>query len=70
MQELKLYYDKPAAAWEEVLPLGNGRVGAMVWGDARCERLGLNHTNLWSGTGRDKNNPDRKRRSHLSAGIF
>ena len=58
MQELKLYYDKPAAAWEEVLPLGNGRVGAMVWGDARCERLGLNHTNLWSGTGKDKNNPD------------
>lgn len=58
MQELKLYYDKPAAAWEEVLPLGNGRIGAMVWGDARCERMGLNHTNLWSGTGRDKNNPD------------
>lgn len=57
MQELKLYYDAPAKQWEDVLPLGNGRLGAMVWGGALSERLGLNHCTLWSGTGRDKNNP-------------
>ena len=58
LQELKLYYDKPASVWEEVLPLGNGRIGAMVWGGALEERMGLNHCALWSGTGRDKNNPE------------
>ena len=36
---LRLWYDKPAAKWEEALPLGNGRLGAMVFGGTAEERL-------------------------------
>lgn len=44
-----LWYDKPAVAWEEALPLGNGRSGAMVFGGVLTERLQLNDNTLWSG---------------------
>ncbi|HWJ91673.1 MAG TPA: glycoside hydrolase family 95 protein [Flavisolibacter sp.] len=46
---LKLWYNKPAAAWEEALPLGNARTGAMVFGDALSEHFQLNDNTLWSG---------------------
>lgn len=39
---LRLWYEKPAAAWVEALPIGNGRLGAMVFGDPLRERLALN----------------------------
>ncbi|WP_169928766.1 glycosyl hydrolase family 95 catalytic domain-containing protein [Brachybacterium ginsengisoli] len=39
----------PAQRWLEALPLGNGRLGAMVWGDASCARFSLNESTLWSG---------------------
>ena len=39
---LKLWYDKPAKQWVEALPLGNGRIGAMVFGDPAHERFQLN----------------------------
>lgn len=55
---MKLFYEKPAHKWEETLPIGNGSLGAMIWGDAKCEHLGLNHDTLWSGYKRDKNNHD------------
>jgi alpha-L-fucosidase 2 len=45
----RLWYRQPAAAWEETLPLGNGSLGAMVWGDPQHERIGLNQERLWSG---------------------
>ena len=35
-QEYKLWYDEPAQVWTEALPLGNGRLGAMVFGNPRC----------------------------------
>lgn len=44
-----LWYSRPAANWNEALPLGNGRIGAMVFGDAAHERIGLNEDTLWSG---------------------
>lgn len=44
-----LWYSRPAASWNEALPLGNGRIGAMVFGDAVHERIGLNEDTLWSG---------------------
>ncbi len=44
-----LWYSRPAASWNEALPLGNGRIGAMVFGDAAHERIGLNEDTLWSG---------------------
>jgi len=45
----KLWYRQPATRWEEVLPLGNGRLGAMVWGGVETEMIGLNEGTLWSG---------------------
>ena len=48
-RELILHYDKPAQFFEEALPLGNGRLGAMVYGDVRSERISLNDITLWTG---------------------
>jgi len=46
----ELWYRKPAQAWEETLPLGAGSIGAMVFGETRRERIGLNQDTLWSGS--------------------
>ena len=46
---LTLWYDKPGAHWGQALPLGNGRLGAMVYGGTGEERIGLNEDSLWSG---------------------
>jgi len=54
---LKLWYDKPAKAWEEALPLGNGRTGAMVFGRPLEESYQLNDNTLWSGYPESGNNP-------------
>ena len=48
-QRLRLWYDKPAAAFEEALPLGNGRIGAAVFGGLASERVMLNESTLWAG---------------------
>lgn len=53
---LKLWYDTPASKWEEALPLGNGRIGAMVFGNALQEVYQLNEETLWSGGPHDWNN--------------
>jgi alpha-L-fucosidase 2 len=55
---LKLWYRKPATQWVEALPLGNGRLGAMVWGGIEHERLQLNDDTLYAGGPYDANNPD------------
>lgn len=57
-QPLSLWYTQPAAAWEEALPLGNGRTGAMVFGGVKTERLQLNDNTLWSGYPDPGNNPN------------
>ncbi|OQA40575.1 MAG: hypothetical protein BWY52_02836 [Chloroflexi bacterium ADurb.Bin325] len=54
---LTLWYQQPARAWVEALPLGNGRLGAMVFGGLPDERLQLNEDTLWSGAPRDWDNP-------------
>ncbi len=45
----RLRFNAPAKAWLEALPVGNGRLGAMVFGGVQSERLQLNHIELWSG---------------------
>ena len=60
---LRLWYERAASRWEETLPIGNGSLGAMIWGGAPCEVLGLNEESLWSGWQRDRNNPGA--RAHL-----
>ncbi|MFF4829979.1 glycoside hydrolase N-terminal domain-containing protein [Streptomyces sp. NPDC001312] len=54
---LVLWYDKPAGQWLEALPLGNGRLGAMVFGGADTERLQLNEDTLWAGGPYEPANP-------------
>jgi alpha-L-fucosidase 2 len=54
---LKLWYRQPARAWLEALPVGNGRLGAMVFGGVFDERLQFNEDTLWSGGPKDWNNP-------------
>lgn len=44
-----LWYEQPAAKWDEALPLGNGRLGAMVFGGVARERIQLNEESLWAG---------------------
>ena len=56
--ELKLTYDKPAAKWTEALPLGNGRMGAMVFGGTEDERLQINESTLWGGGPQSYVNPE------------
>ncbi|QAY68018.1 glycoside hydrolase family 95 protein [Paenibacillus protaetiae] len=57
---MKLHYKKPAQVWTEALPIGNGRLGAMVFGGAKTELVQLNDDTLWSGYPRDCNNPQAK----------
>jgi alpha-L-fucosidase 2 len=56
-RSLALWYRRPAAQWVEALPIGNGRLGAMVFGGIERERLQLNEGSLWSGAPKDWNNP-------------
>lgn len=57
---LKLWYDKPAKQWVEALPLGNGRIGAMVFGDPAHERFQLNEETVWGGSPHNNTNPKAK----------
>ena len=54
----KLWYKKPASCWDEALPLGNGRMGAMIFGDPLRERIQLNEESMWYGAPCDRINPD------------
>src|SRR5688500_4879982 len=55
---LTLWYRRPAQQWVEALPVGNGRLGAMVFGGVERERLQLNEDTLWTGGPREWNNPN------------
>lgn len=48
--DLKLWYDKPASDWNSALPLGNGRLGVMVFGTPAVEHLQLNEETIWAGS--------------------
>ena len=56
--DLRLWYGRPAAVWTEALPLGNSRLGAMVYGGAACEELQLNEETVWAGSPYRNDNPD------------
>ncbi len=53
----KLFFDQPASAWPDSLPVGNGRLGACVFGQPAKERIQLNEESIWDGEPRDRNNP-------------
>ncbi len=48
-QETVLWYDRPASTWTEALSVGNGRLGAMVFGGVEAERIQLNEQSVWAG---------------------
>lgn len=57
---MKLQYFKPAKEWTQALPIGNGRLGAMVFGGIESERLQLNEDTIWSGRYHDWECPEAK----------
>src|SRR5687768_11100378 len=49
-QDLTLWYDRPAKSWmTEALPIGNGRMGGMIFGGVAAERIQFNENSLWTG---------------------
>ncbi len=54
----RMWYEKPALVWEEALPLGNGRLGAMIFASIGTEHIQLNEDSVWYGCHIDRNNPD------------
>ncbi len=57
----RIFFEQPAASWPDALPVGNGRLGAMVFGIPGKERLQLNEETVWMGERRDRNNPQANR---------
>jgi len=57
-RNLKIWFNKPASSWMSALPIGNGRLGAMVFGGVRKEHVQFNEDTLWSGHKYNPNNPD------------
>lgn len=55
-----LWYEQPASDWNEALPLGNGRLGMMMFGLTGFEKLQINEDSVWSGFFRDRNNAEAK----------
>src|SRR2546425_6444254 len=58
---LQLWYRQPATAWNEALPIGNGRLAAMVFGVVESERIQINEETIWAGEKLDRNNPEGAR---------
>ena len=56
-QDLKLWYNKPATKWVEALPLGNGRIGAMIFGGVEQDHIQFNEETLWTGEPRRYSRP-------------
>lgn len=72
---LRLWYRQPAKQWTEALPIGNGRIGAMLFGGVARERLQLNEDTLYAGGPYDPSNPDARSalprvRALIAAGRF
>ncbi|ASA23479.1 glycoside hydrolase family 95 protein [Paenibacillus donghaensis] len=57
---MNIQFNSPAVYWVEALPVGNGKLGAMVFGGIEKERLALNEDTLWSGHPKEWNNPEAK----------
>lgn len=56
--DMTLWYRQPAQEWFEALPIGNGRLGAMVFGGIQRERIQLNEDSIWSGKPVERDKPD------------
>lgn len=73
--DLKLWYDRPADYWVEALPLGNGHLGAMVYGGVAQDTIQINEDTFWSGSPYNNYNPNAKKhlaeiREHINNGNY
>lgn len=59
-EPLRLWYSSPAQEWEEALPIGNSRLGAMIFGGVHEDRIQLNEKSVWSGRPQDADNPEAR----------
>ena len=57
MTQHRLWYNKPAFEWTDALAIGNGRLGAMIFGNTHNETLQLNEESVWAGKQLDRRNP-------------
>ena len=57
-RDMVLWYKQPGEKWLEGMPIGNGYMGAMVFGKVQNERIALNESTFWSGRPHDYTNPD------------
>jgi len=65
-QSETIWFDKPAGSFQSSLPVGNGRLGAMLFGDPTSDKIVLNEISMWSGRPADQNRLDAwKNRSHI-----
>jgi alpha-L-fucosidase 2 len=69
LQDMALWYREPAEQWTDALPVGNGRLGAMIFGGVASERISLNEDTLWSGSPRGWNNPGAKDHLKIVRGL-
>src|SRR5690625_6979204 len=58
MSKNRLWYSQPTSEWNEALPVGNGKLGGMVFGNVKDEHIQLNEDSVWYGGPRNRNNPD------------
>ena len=65
-----LWYTHPAQEWKDPLPVGNGRLGAMVFGRVAKERIHLNEDTVWNGKKRDRVNPEALKTLPEVAGVL
>ena len=64
----RLRFGRPAEDWLDALPVGNGRIGAMIYGGSRHERMAPNHIELWSGRTMPGDRPETRMPALVSAG--
>lgn len=70
-KEIELWYKSPASEWTEALPIGNGRLGAMVFGHYQREQIQLNEESIWGGSKINNNNPEaRANLSEIQQAVF
>ena len=73
-KRITIEFDSPAAKWDEALPVGNGKLGGMIFADVATERIQLNEDSVWYGGRQDRNNPSAREklpeiRSLILAGL-
>ena len=56
----RVWYDRPAKIWLEALPIGNGRLGGMIFGGTKTDQIQLNEDSFWAGGPHNNNGKEQK----------